>query len=325
MKNELEQLRLGLPTQEIPLYKRFEDLNIQWDKGVWRFQTPDGVVGIDTYSIWNPEHHEEIAKRLAEGDRCALYMMGTFGVGEFFQKGSANFDILDKIKQRDRTQNLVVFANPTDIGEFIDFQRLPADHSHLILPEKRLALYPGPLHVIFPVKVEEIPNPGLLRTDANSTAFFWIPGHTGYEKLADQLKRKAKGLFGGGSLNIHGQEPSYTTDELKNREMRRHAEWLTNIDFVILDEISESLDIGRSHTQVSFMQGVPEIIRVGSISKEKIERHTGYQVEEAEGVKQASSKTPYNEESNQASDVKVELAISKMKRFSQALEMGSLI
>src|SRR3989304_6617022 len=110
-----------------PEYKYFEGVDIQWNKVPWIFDHQElGKVSIDTYSIWNPAHHPEIADRLAKGERCALYMMGTFGVGEFFiPQEQADHKILDEIKQRDRTQNLVVFAYPEDTRDFVDFERLP--------------------------------------------------------------------------------------------------------------------------------------------------------------------------------------------------------
>ena len=310
----------------LPEYKHFEGVDIQWNKVPWRFEDADlGTVSIDTYSIWNPQHHAEIAQRLAEGQRCALYMMGNFGVGEFFNAlgSEENFETLDSIKKRDRTQNLVVFANPDDTGDFMDFERLPEELRKLQNPQDRSAIYPeGPMHAILPVLDTKMPNPGLVKQADKSTSFFWIPGHWGYEQLAMELKKRASGLFGGGSLNIHGQEPSYTAAELKDKEMARHPEWLKNIDFVILDEIAESSEIGRSHTQVSFLGNMPQVIRRGSVSQRKIERDTGYELVGNEDVKQAASITPYNNTTNEVSDRKVEIVLARIARYQKAVAQG---
>ncbi len=308
------------PVKDVtPEYRYFEGINIQWNRVPWSFTHERlGAVSIDTYSIWNPAHHGEIADRLAEGQRCALYMMGNFGVGELFRPagGDAQYEILDAIKQRERAQNLVVFAHPHDIGQFIDFERLPQEHRHLEDSSIRLAIYPGPMHAIMPIKPEEMPSLGLIKDEDQSAAFFWIPGHWGYEQLVLEMqKRVGNGLFGGGSLNIHGQEPSYTAAELRDREMVMHPEWLEGIDFVILDEIAQAGNIGRSHTQVTFMQDPPVVIRRGSMTPEKIARETGYRLDVDGQRKPASSKTPYDTIHNTDSDRKVEIVLARIGRY----------
>lgn len=305
-----------------PEYKQFEGINIQWNKIPWKFNHPElGKISIDTYSIWNPQHHAEIAQRLAKGERCALYMMGTFGVGQLFSgSNSEDHELLDSVKQRDRAQNLVVFSDPIDIAQFIDLDRLPDSHKELLADGKRHTIYPGPMHAVFPAKPDQIPSPDLIREADKSTAFFWMPGHWGYESLITEMKKKVKGgLFGGGSLNIHGQEPSFTTSDLRDREMVNHPEWLTNIDFVILDEISEAEDIGRSHTQVSFLHEPPLVIRKGSMSPGRISSKAGYELQDDETRKPASSKTPYDSEHDAESDNKIEQALERMSRFKTHL------
>jgi len=304
-----------------PEYINFEGVNIQWNKVARKFIHPEnGEKLIDTYSIWNPQNHEEIAERLARGERCAIYMMGTFGVGEYFSaEKNKNFKILDKVKQRDRTQNLVVFANPADLDEYIDTERLPEAFVNLKNPHSRAEIYPGPLHAIMPVIAQKFPNEGLVRNEDQSASFFWIPGHWGYERLAQILSEKKKGIFAGGSLNIHGQEPSFSAKELIDREMASHPEWIEGINFIILDEISEASNIGRSHTQVSFMKEPAAMIRVGSLSKNKIRAHLGYNLELPHDAKKASSKTKYSLASNIEADQKVEIALARMARFKSKL------
>ena len=304
-----------------PQYLNFEGIKIQWNKVPWNFDHPDlGTVSIDTYSVWNPSYHAEIADRLAQGQRCALYMMGNFGVGEFFQdQDEVNFEILDKIKQRDRIKNLCVFAHPADIGDYIDVERLPDAFAHLEVADKRLAAYPGPMHAILPVKEWEMPNSGLVKTDDKSAAFFWIPGHFGYEQLVLEVKKRSKkGFFGGGSLNIHGQKPSFTTQTLRE-EMAKYKMWQENVQFVIFDELAEAEGIGRSHTQVSFLQHPAQVLRIGSLSPERIGEHLGYGLAyNPESVKYASSITPYDEYSNQIIEKGIEAAIARMGRFQSS-------
>nr|MBI5455495.1 hypothetical protein [Candidatus Levybacteria bacterium] len=311
------------PKREIviksPKYREFEGVRIQWDKVPWNFRHPElGGVTVDTYSIWNPSHHEEIATRLALGQRCAINMMGTYGVAEVREERTQRESdpIFDKIKQRDKMQSLVVFAHPDDIGDFIDFERMPQNLRHLQNLEQRRALYKGPMHAIFPIIPERLPDLGMIRDDRDA-AFFWIPGHFGYEELAKKVKgRIGSGVLAGGSLNIHGQSPSYSPEELR-AEMARHQEWLKGVHFVINDEFANG--IARSHTQVSFMQDPPSVVRKGSLSLEKIARDTGLSLVYDESVKEASSKTPYNQESNQDTDRRVEEALARIARFQASL------
>lgn len=246
------------PDQKGPVLQmvEFEDVQIQWNRGQWNFNNPEqGSVLIDTYSVWNREHWGEIADRLLSGQTCALYMMGNFGVARVYdlQDTKSEDVILDDIKRRERINNLVGFAPPEDIGGLIDFERLPERFADLQDAEKRRALYPGPMHAVFPLKDPDSANSSIVRQDDKTIAIFWIPGHWGYEGLSQQMKiRGAKGILGGGSLNLHGAEPSYTAQAL-HEQMERIPEWQTNIDFILFDELAEAAGIGRSHTQVSFV------------------------------------------------------------------------
>ncbi len=313
-----------------PEIKVFEGVSIQWNKVPWNFTHPKkGPVSIDTYSIWNPEHHDDIARRLALGQTCALYMMGNFGVAEVrnapdWQPDGTDHDkILDDIKQRDRIQNLLAFADPENIRDFIDIDRLPPSFKNLRWPGARLALYPGPMHAILPIKDTGIIDQGLVKQQDKTTAFFWIPGHWGYEKLAEQLRKKVKhGVMGGGSLNIHQQEPCYTTSQLRDREMVNHPEWQELVDFVILDEIAEAAQIGRSHTQISFIEDPPRMVRIGSLSPQKISKYFGKEVvyDDAD-LRHASSLTPYDDLNNMVTDVKVDLVLNRIERYEDWYKM----
>ena len=310
------------PSKEVlPQYLDFEGIKIQWNKVPWNFEHPEkGAISIDTYSVWNTAHHAEIADRLIAGERCALYMMGNFGVGQFFQgEGSEDFEILDKVKQRERLQNLCVFAHPSDIGEFLDTQRLPVEFLNLATTEGRNELYPGPMHAILPINEDEMPNTGLIQEADKSAAFFWIPGHTGYEQLVAEIKtRDVKGLFGGGSLNIHGQEPSFTTQKLKE-EMKKHLMWQEGVQFIIFDELAEAEGIGRSHTQISFLEHPPRVLRIGSLTPEAISLHIQKPlIQNPDGTKLASSTSPYDVFSNLLIERRIKSAIARMQRFAKS-------
>lgn len=305
----------GLPAKTI----EFEGVEIQWNKGSWNFNHPEqGPISIDTYSIWNEEHWKEIAERLKSGETCALYMMGNFGVARLYGAQDEGEDvILTGIKKRERINNLVAFASPDDIGDLIDFGRLPSAFLNLNSSEGRHKLYKGPAHFIFPLNENAGVHPSVVREEDKSIAVFWIPGHWGYEGLAQNMKEQgAKGIIGGGSLNIHGAEPSYTSESLKE-QFERIPEWQTNIDFVLFDELSEAAGIGRSHTQISVIEHPPKAVRIGSMSVDKIRRDTGFDIVVPEFVKRASSLTEYGEETDRIIDEKVEKVLGQIQRYKE--------
>lgn len=305
--------RKDLPPQIV----EFEGVEIQWNKGSWNFNNPEqGPISIDTYSIWNKEHWAEIAGRLKNGETCALYMMGNFGVARLYGSEDEGEDVILKdIKQREKINNLVAFANPDDIEDLIDFERLPEVFNNLHSSDARHALYKGPTHFIFPLRGDAGVHSAVVREEDASIAIFWIPGHWGYEGLTQSMKEQgAKGVIGGGSLNIHGAEPSYTADALRE-QFERIPEWQKHIDFVLLDELSEAAGIGRSHTQISVIEYPPKAIRIGSMSTGRIQRDTGFEIIVPENVKRASSLTEYGEDMDRLTDEKVEKVLAQMQRF----------
>lgn len=312
----------------LPEYKgsvlEFEGVKIQMDKGAWSFTHPDkGPITIDTYSIWNPHHRKEIAERLSNEQVCAMYIMGNFGVGqvrmspEWKKNGKDENVILDEIKKRERAKNLVAFVDPEDVYPFIDKKRLPQELKGLRWADKRYNTYAGPQHNIFPVVDNGTVDESLIRKDDKTMAVFWIPGHWGYEEIGNNLRKITKhGIFGGGSLNIHKEDPCYTAREL-HHELSSQPDWQENIDFIIFDELAESCRVGRSQTMVSFSVFPPEVVRVGSLSINKINEKTRAGVIVNGSVKEASSLTRYNIRNNEASDGKVESVMAKIQRYKE--------
>lgn len=314
---------------------KFENVSVQWDRSSWQFKQPDPEqppISIDTYSIWNPAYHDEIAQRLARGEHCAMYIMGNFGIGaireapEWQGKRPVDNRIFTTIKQRPEFLSIVTFIHPEDAINIIELDRLAPAMRHLRWADARLKTYAGPQHNIFPFKDNGMTDGGMVRTEENgdkTVACFWIPGHPGYEGIYDKVRKHAKhGIFGGGSLNIHGQEPCYTTEQLHS-EMVRLPEWQTSVDFIIFDEIAEAAGIGRSQTMVSFTGETPQLVRIGSLSPEYISDKTGYKIRyskediERGKIRKASSLTPYNEVRNRKSEMSVERGLAQMERFQE--------
>lgn len=302
---------------------RFEGINIQLDKGQWEFGDGDTKHVIDTYSIWSPSQHKEIAERLSNGEIAAAFIMGNYGVVDVRRPGvdREHDPMFEDIKKRARSENFVAFVDPDDIRPLMDIDRMPPELKHLQWAGARHDIYPGPLHAVFPLKKNAEVDPGVIRADNHSLAAFWIPGHWGYEALGNELRKKVKlGLLGGGSLNTHGEEPSYTKKELHGAFLR-HPEWQGPIKMIIFDEIAEAARIGRSQTMLSFAEYPPKIVRVGSLSPAAIEMHLGMPVQfdperMANDPKyRASSRNRYDPRTNDAVDKRVSAVMEQMSRY----------
>ncbi|MDP2585715.1 MAG: Sua5/YciO/YrdC/YwlC family protein [Candidatus Levybacteria bacterium] len=298
-------------------YKLFEGVKIQWEKGEWEFQHPTlGRITKPTYSLLNPLHWSEIVDLFNDGKVAAGMMMGNFGVIKKLDT-LESADTLFNIKEgRPRDQNFVALVHPKDLINIIDISRLQEPHkTKLLQVEERERLYAGPQHVILPVKNEGI-NKALIRQADQTIACFWVPDHFGFEGLVSEARNKIKnGLLGGGSLNIHGKEPYYSKDSLRDA-IAKQKEWLEEIDFIIFDDITEARGIGRSHTMIRYSGEKPEIIRVGSLSIDTIREKTGHDVRLSKEVKYASSKTPYSEQNDKIVDEKVRDVLQRIKRFN---------
>lgn len=307
-----------------PTTLTFEGVNVGLTKQAKEFQHPQlGSVSKDVYSIWNPNYWAEIAKRIEDGQICAIYMMGNYGVlVKGSDIGSESTDstgkVFEDIKKRPQSQNLVLFANPLDIKEHVDFNRMHGDLLKMVFTGKGETLYAGPQHNVFPVKDSKI-NGAFVKQDDQTVSFFWVPGHWGLEGLSGKLRKMLKnGHPGGSSLNVHGHEPCYTTDEFYE-EMASNPDWIRAIDFIVKDEITEAANIGRSQTMVNLTEEKAEVIRLGSMTPEQIAAETGLVFSDKEDYLYASSLTSYDQNSNTVSDKKVEKVMAQIKRFGQCV------
>ena len=307
----------------------FEGIPIEWEKGKWEFYHPDiGPVIKPTYPLLNPSYWNEIVDRFKEGKTAAVFMMGNYGVVKNLEApewensknvGSADA-LFDKVKKRPRQQNFVALAHPEDMIDVIDIDRVDVRlRSQFRSPHKREQLYVGPLHIIVPVKDRGFVNRALIREEDKTIAVFWAP-HFAFEGLVASARKRIKhGILGGGSLNIHGKDPCYNKQELYE-EMARQKDWLEEIDFIVFDDIVEAANVGRSHTMVRFSGRQPELVRVGSLSKERIEERTGYPIATSSNVKYASSTTGYSDETNAIADRKVKEVLLQVERFAGFLK-----
>ena len=85
--------------------------------------------------------------------------------------------------------------------------------------------------------------------------------------------------------------------------------------------MAEAEGIGRSHTQISFLEHPARVLRIGSLTPESISRHIGKPlIQSPEGVRLASSTSPYDIDSNSLVERKIEAAIARMERFSKLTE-----
>jgi tRNA A37 threonylcarbamoyladenosine synthetase subunit TsaC/SUA5/YrdC len=325
---ETHRSEVQLEQTKVPEYTgntlRFEGINIQMDKGLWQFGAGEEHHTIDTYSIWNPAFHDEISDRFQHGERAASYIMGNFGVVEVRRPEEKTYDAMfDSIKRRPRSQNFVAFVNPDDIIDYIDIDKLPKELQNLRWAGARNDVYAGPMHAVFPLRKNAEIDKGLIRSEDNTLAAFWIPGHWGYEELGNRLRKSVKrGMLGGGSLNVHGKEPCYTTKDLYSATAG-NIDWQEEIDFVLFDEIAEAGKIGRSQTMVSYSQFPAEVLRVGSISTELINAGAPYEVVldkekyNTGEVRRASSLTQYNRRTNETADKRVGEVMQRIDRYKR--------
>ena len=263
-----------------------------------------------------------------------MFVAGNFGVGKILEspdwqkKGQdEGFELFERIKTRPRHLNMVAFVPPEDQKVLIDFDRLHPQFKHLRWTHNRLSAYSWAQHNIYPARNNGLIDPALLRTEDNSVACFWIPGHFGFEGITNEVRKLRKhGIFAGGSLNPHEGEPSYTPEELYIN-MSINTEWLEDLDFVIFDELLQKAGIGRSQTMISFMDEKAKVIRIGSRSTKKIEEETGIELGKYDtaSVKKASSRTAYDEENNRIIDFRIDSARTQITRLKRMFEKGEFL
>lgn len=318
----------------------FESVNIQRGRGRWLLKNESlGNIVIDTYSIWDPQNWRTVAKRLAQGEICAMYVAGTYGVGQIAEspewQNQPNKDpaqqnqhgsvILSEIKKRPAHLNLVSFMDPEDQINVIDVDRLPPDFKNHRWAQTRSNSYAWAEHHVYPLRQNNFTNPWLVRQDNASIACFWINGHFGYQGIVDKVRKLRKhGNFGGGSLNIHGMEPCYDTLQLK-AALASIDDWLRRIKFILFDEFVEDAQIGRSQPIVSFAQYPPRLIREGSLSAQKIHELTGIDPQKDASTVQASSTTPYDDFHNTIVEGRVLSVKTQIRRYWYYLKENGLI
>ena len=311
----------------------FEDVKIQWEVGKWIFQHPAmGQIEMDTYSLWNPANWKTIAQRLAQGEMCAMYVAGTYGVGQILESPEWVIDrkiedsaMLSEIKKRDPRLNLLTFMDPDDQIDVIDVDKLPKAFKDHRWAQVRQNSYAFAEHHVYPLKQNGTVHPSLFRQGDQTIGCFWIRGHFGFQGIVDKLRPMIKhGNFGGGSLNIYKQEPCYTTTQLKEL-LPKIPDWLKRLRFVIFDEFLETAQIYRSQPIVSFTSEEAKLLREGSLSKRGIREITGIEISEDETKQSASSSTPYDEFHNLIIDERILSSQKQIARYWHFLKEKRVI
>jgi hypothetical protein len=323
MKQEsgVEQNKMLSPI--IPKYEgriiQSHDIPIHLDKTFWDFETDGQKRSIPVLSIWNYQHHAEISSLIAKGKAAGMYVWGSYGTAmllnspEWQSDGKNESEKLRTQLKKGRPwgEKFANFMHPDDMIDFWDIDRLHPDYRHLQWANNRSKLYDvGPIHIIAPTKKR---NPhldtSLVREEDQTASYFYMP-HPAWNQIIELLRKDVKhSVFGGGSLNFHKEEPGFTTETLY-KMISEKIEWQENIGLVVIDEIAEGAQVFRSQTQIRLPQvgsdGVCEIVRYGGVNPKTWANHTGYKLKEAsEGVKFATSKTPYDNENNFIVDVSV--------------------
>ncbi|OGE09276.1 hypothetical protein A3A60_04080 [Candidatus Curtissbacteria bacterium RIFCSPLOWO2_01_FULL_42_26] len=313
---------------------RHKDKIIPIHKGktLWHFEDDGQKYQIPVFSIWAYENHNEIARLIAAGRVCAMYMWGTYGTGVLINSpewptpiGKGLKALLANVK-RGRPVNMphVPFMYPDDMIDFWDTDRLHRDYRHLQWPEARHRLYEsGPVHIIAPTKTK---NPNIdsrmIMSKDHTTSYFYMP-HPGWERVIKMLRKQVKhAIFGGGSLNIHGQVPAFKTAQLYD-DFKKEPDWVSTIELVVVDEIAEMCEINRGQTQIRLplkgSDGICQLVRKGARYHHTWSHQTGYPIKDAlEGVREASSLKPYIH----LNDMAIDLNVTESKR---AMEQYNLL
>lgn len=327
-KSEFEPSQPSIePVKENTNKLLFQGVEIQWIPDEWHFETPEGkTISKTAYSVWNPDYWPEIASRLAGGERCAMQIAGAYGIGMIFEDPSlistpdsvytSQFKKMEEVKKGRRpSQNFVVFVRPQDQDKLIAKDKLNDNFQHLSDPDRRNNAHAWASHLIYPYNTRAKIDEALIKSADNSVALFWIKGHPAFEGISQKIAEiKTSGQLGGGSLNYHGELPSFNAEDLKAKIAAR-SDWQKSIDFILLDELVEQADIARSQPMISFTGNVATLIRHGSMSLEEYQRRTGYDVVEIgypaspnPHIKYASSSTTYTPENNKMIDQRIKIA-----------------
>ena len=306
-----------------PFIYKDKVIPIHKGKTLWDFEHGGQHYQIPVFSIWDYDNHEEIARLITQGKVCAMYMWGTYGTGmlinspEWQRKepekknkdhpkdsdGNQETTDTERLLQvkRGRPQDMpfVPFMYPDDMIDFWDVGMLHQNYRRLQWAGARHKLYEsGPVHIIAPTKQQ---NPHLdtwlIRSTDQTTSYFYMP-HAGWERIIKMLRKDVKhAIFGGGSLNIHGQEPAFKTHQLYN-DLENDPKWKMIIELVVVDEITESFEINRGQTQIRLplkdSDGFCQLTRKGARSHHTWSLRTGYPVKEAADIKEASTLKPYD-------------------------------
>ncbi|MCL5970220.1 MAG: hypothetical protein M1450_01825 [Patescibacteria group bacterium] len=365
---------------EEKLYRNIVESWSPTGKTKWAFVHPENGQAIekDVYSVWNPYTWKEVAGRLKNGENCAMMVAGAYGTGRIFEapeplfhkrSEETEFQKSEHIKKgREEAQKFCVFMHPENLYEYFDWEQIHSNFKGtflrnpktLYLPNNRMNAYGGlSVHLIAHSKrdmldasIRKIEGKDEKGNEMGTTSFFWIPGHRGFEGIVNEIRRiRHHGVFAGGSLNFHGENPPFTTTQLIE-QMAQKPEWLDEIDFILLDEIMETaalydfgnsleedlakidpqnpnIDIlGRSQTQIKLgKDGNIYVIRYGSSSKELLEKRLKRELLAAEKVKYASTsrtnpgeeKEDYISERNQKVDSALAQGLASGKGFMEWL------
>ena len=238
------------------------EIPIHEDKFNWVFYPKGQKREIPVYSIWNYDNNREITELIARGKAAALYMWGTYGTGmlldspQWQEEGEIESEKLRRVKKnRPWGDQFIDFMHPDDMIDFWDIDRFHPNFHRLQWAGDRWQLFEaGPVHIIAPTKPRNPHiDPSLFRESNQTSSYFFLP-HPALIGLIELIRKDVKhSIFGGGSLNIHGESPPFTTEELHTM-LSLNEDWQQDIDLVIVDEITEFYEIFRSQLQIRIPQ-----------------------------------------------------------------------
>ncbi len=261
----------------------------------WIIDTKIGEVRkeIPVYHCREDSHKEEIARHFAEGELCVAFGVGNYGAAVLLddprrQKHPESFKGFSLLKPtRQSRDKIPIFIPPKDFYRVVDFDAMHPDFAkflkdrekreqlwrdgvvcHLVAPVPQSAAYIHPILITTPEDLRKANKPAEQIVNVNTASVFWWYDPD-WQEIADIAKRYDPfGIAGITSYNEHRKPPAYNFDEV--------VEFIAQTgkcpDFVVRDEIGESVGVRSSHPQIRVpLKGEPPewiVIRKGSISIE---------------------------------------------------------
>lgn len=249
---------------------------------------------VPVYHCREDSHKEIIARHFANGELGVAFGIGNYGAAVLLDdprrqrhpNSWRGFSLLKPTRQPH--DKIPIFISPKDFHQVVDFDAMHSRFArflkdrerreklwregvvcHLVAPVPQDAEYIHPILVTTPEDLKKANKPEEQMVNVNTASVFWWHDPD-WQEIVDIVTRyNPFGIAGISSFNDHGEPPAYVFDEVPEFVRLKGR---CPIDFVVRDEIGESVGVRSSHPQyrIPLRDEAPEwiVIRHGSISIE---------------------------------------------------------